>query len=961
MAIFNYAHKEITAKIVYYGAALCGKTTNLRYIYNNVDNNKRNDLISLETEGDRTLFFDLLPLEIGKVKGFTLRLQLYTVPGQVYYNATRKLVLNGTDGVVFVADSQNSRLEANAESLENLIENLSEQDIKLSDIPWMLQINKRDLPNISPVGKLLQALDFSKYDVPYTKAVAPEGIGVFETLKMISKMVVRDLEKKLVMPNQKPEKEAGSSLLSRIQSAQKQSEMEKTEKPEPVQEEVNLPDVDFIDDDEEDALIQTDGVEIQNPVESDDISESHRENDEFVPLSTSIEEEDELSNENMVSSGETEEDFSDFDELTKGFAAAEEESNDIPEPNMDFSQEESAEFETQTNPFDTSFPDDEPIVEDEETPELDNGFETNAGALAPEIEEESTESESTGKELTTGGYEIPPDLINIIPPDIVAKFNVVPLQKQGRVLTVAMTNPNDIFVIDDIRFLTGLDIKPVLGTFSSIKKTIDKYYKNLTVSEPGMKGDLSQVSDSSVVDFDNFDADKELAEMEENIGDLDSESLSGDEDELPDYIENENFNDIMTDISETIELDESESESQYIYSEVRSDDAPIVKIINAILVKAFKEKASDIHFEPYEKEFRVRFRSDGKLRTVQKLPLNIKAPIASRIKIMANLDISERRVPQDGRIKLKIGGNAIDFRTSVLPTLFGEKVVLRLLDMSNLALDLTKLGFEEKALNDFMSAINLPFGIILVTGPTGSGKSTTLYSSLALLNDEDVNIMTAEDPVEFNFGGINQVQVNEGVGLTFASALRSFLRQDPDIILVGETRDLETAEIAIQAALTGHLVLSTLHTNDAPATINRLLNMGVKDYLIAAAVKLVCAQRLAKRICSNCKTEKEKTEKDIELLLSAGATEEEAHEATLYYGKGCEKCNGTGLKGRTALYEVMPVNEDTIGELILKGASTNEIRKKAREEGMLTLREVGLKKVLRGEITLEEVFRITMQ
>ena len=389
---------------------------------------------------------------------------------------------------------------------------------------------------------------------------------------------------------------------------------------------------------------------------------------------------------------------------------------------------------------------------------------------------------------------------------------------------------------------------------------------------------------------------------------------------------------------------------------IKDVEAPIIKLVNGILVNGIKSGASDIHVEPYENSLRVRYRVDGVMYTVMNLPTKIRAALTSRLKIMSKLDIAERRLPQDGRIKLKLGKKRdIDFRVSVLPTLFGEKTVLRILDKSNLQVDLTKLGFEQSALDDFLEALNKPFGMILVTGPTGSGKTTTLYSALHYLNKPDTNIMTAEDPVEFNFMGINQVHVREDIGLTFASALRSFLRQDPDIIMVGEIRDFETAEIGVKAALTGHLVLSTLHTNDAPSTVSRLLNMGIEPFLVSSAVVLILAQRLARKICQQCK-DVEKV--PVVALVKLGFSEEEADKITCYKGKGCPACNNTGYKGRIALYEVMPV-KDELKELILEGASSAELKKTAIRLGMKSLRMSGLTKVADGVTTIDEVLRVS--
>ena len=381
----------------------------------------------------------------------------------------------------------------------------------------------------------------------------------------------------------------------------------------------------------------------------------------------------------------------------------------------------------------------------------------------------------------------------------------------------------------------------------------------------------------------------------------------------------------------------------------------MVKLANMILVEAVTRNASDIHIEPYEKSFRVRYRVDGSLYEVMAPPKKLQRALTSRMKIMADLDIAERRLPQDGRIKLRLKDKEVDLRVSTLPCLFGEKIVMRLLDKSNLTLDLTKLGFETKALQDFMKAISSPYGMVLVTGPTGSGKTTSLYSALSYVNNIDVNIMTAEDPVEYNLVGINQVQMKDEIGLNFAAALRSFLRQDPDIIMVGEIRDYETAEIGVKAALTGHLVLSTLHTNDAPSTINRLLNMGIEPFLVSSSVILILAQRLVRRICKDCK---EPDKVPVQTLVRAGMPEEQAKNITCYKGKGCQTCSDTGYKGRIALYEVMPIGEE-VRELILQGASSDEIKKRAMDAGMQTLRKSGLVKIADGVTTIEEVVEST--
>jgi len=406
-----------------------------------------------------------------------------------------------------------------------------------------------------------------------------------------------------------------------------------------------------------------------------------------------------------------------------------------------------------------------------------------------------------------------------------------------------------------------------------------------------------------------------------------------------------------------VEVVSDEEDVDLTSLERATEDAPVVRLVNLILTDAIKKKASDIHIEPYEKSFRVRYRIDGVLYEVMKPPLRLKNAITSRIKILAELDIAERRLPQDGRIKIKMGGgNDMDYRVSVLPTLFGEKIVLRLLDKSNLQLDMTKLGYEPQALAWFKEAIHKPFGMVLVTGPTGSGKTVSLYSALSELNKTTENISTAEDPVEFNFAGINQVQVKEDIGLTFAAALRSFLRQDPDIIMIGEIRDYETAEIGVKAALTGHLVLSTLHTNDAPSTINRLLNMGVEPFLVASAVNLITAQRLGRRICQECKVVEEIP---VKALIQAGVPESEAHEYVCYRGTGCPKCNGTGYKGRVGFYQVMPLFEE-IREMILNGANTAEIKRESMRLGVKTMRQAALTKLKEGVTSMEEVLRITV-
>jgi type IV pilus assembly protein PilB len=463
-----------------------------------------------------------------------------------------------------------------------------------------------------------------------------------------------------------------------------------------------------------------------------------------------------------------------------------------------------------------------------------------------------------------------------------------------------MVDPSNIFILDDIKFLTGYRVEPLIASEKSILNTIDAYYG------------------TTMTGLENL--------------------LSGCDTEGVEYLEDEEDADISL-------------------LQHQSEEAPVIKLVNAILTDAISKNSSDIHIEPYEKSFRVRFRIDGRLYEIMKPPLKLKNAITSRIKIMSNLDIAERRLPQDGRIKLKLAkGREMDYRVSVLPTLFGEKIVLRLLDKSNLQLDMTKLGFGKDQLKDFQDSIYKPFGMVLVTGPTGSGKTTTLYSALSELNKTTENISTAEDPVEFNLEGINQVQMHEDIGLTFASALRSFLRQDPDIILVGEIRDFETAEIAIKAALTGHLVLSTLHTNDAPSTVNRLLNMGVESFLVSSSVNLIVAQRLARKVCQECKEPVEISAIELEKL---GVLPEEYNGVTFYKGKGCDACSGTGCKGRIALYEVMPMTE-SLRELVLQGASSTEIKREAINLGMNTLRRSGINKMLLGEIAYEEVLKVTV-
>src|SRR5438105_7033531 len=504
-------------------------------------------------------------------------------------------------------------------------------------------------------------------------------------------------------------------------------------------------------------------------------------------------------------------------------------------------------------------------------------------------------------------FEIDPGVVKLIPFETAKRYQILPLSRVGASLTIAMVDPTNVFAMDDIKFMTGFNIEPVVASEAAIMEGIEKAYAG------NQEDDLERVMASAT---DMGDADIELQSEEEEMG-----------------------------------MDQLEK---------AADEAPIVKLVNIILTDAVKRGASDIHVEPYEKEYRVRFRIDGMLQPIMSPPLKLKDAITSRIKIMAKLDISEKRLPQDGRIMLKmqIGGKKkqLDYRVSCLPTLWGEKIVMRLLDKENLRLDMTKLGFEPESLEKFEKAILKPYGMVLVTGPTGSGKTNTLYSAISRLNQPDTNIMTAEDPVEFQLSGVNQVQMKESIGLNFAAALRSFLRQDPNIILVGEIRDFETAEIAIKAALTGHLVLSTLHTNGAPETITRLMNMGIEPFLVATSVHLICAQRLVRRICKDCA---EVVDVPVPALIEEGYSPEEAKSVRIQKGKGCGTCNNTGYKGRTGLYEVMEV-DDEIRELVLVGASALELKKKAIERGMLTLRRSGLIKVAAGWTTLEEVARETI-
>lgn len=496
-------------------------------------------------------------------------------------------------------------------------------------------------------------------------------------------------------------------------------------------------------------------------------------------------------------------------------------------------------------------------------------------------------------------YEISRQAVKLIPVEIANKYQIIPIDKVGNTITLAMVDPLNIFAIDDVKFMTGCNVEPVVSAEVSIKNAIEKYY------------------DTGV-----------------------------------------SIKDVMKDVEESVvEIVEEEKAEEEDITKLKAQvkEAPVVKLVNLFITDAVKRGASDIHLEPYENDFRVRYRIDGVLYEVMSPPLQLKSAIISRIKIMAELDIAERRLPQDGRIKVRVGGRMIDLRVSTLPTLFGEKVVMRILDRSSLSLDLATLGFEKDEFEKFMKGITTPYGIILITGPTGSGKTTTLYAALHKINTTETNIMTAEDPVEYNLPGINQVQTKPEIGLTFASSLRAFLRQDPDIVMVGEIRDYETAEIAIKAALTGHLVLSTLHTNDAPSAVSRLLNMGVEPFLISSSLLMTVAQRLVRKICSHCK---ERVVLSPEVIERLGLSKEEVNATTFFKGRGCDDCSNTGYRGRTAIYEVMSVT-DPIRELILQKVPAGEIKEKARALGMRTLRENAIRKLKQGITTAEEVLRVT--
>ncbi len=508
--------------------------------------------------------------------------------------------------------------------------------------------------------------------------------------------------------------------------------------------------------------------------------------------------------------------------------------------------------------------------------------------------------------ITLSQLDIDPGILRLVPPQIAKKYEVLPVKRAANTLTLAMADPTNVFALDDVSFMTNLQVLPVVASQAAIRRAIERNYENQGAAITDVLTELAedQVSNVEVVDDD-----------EDSGGKVD-----------------------------VFELKES------------ADEAPVVKLVNMVLVDAIQKGASDIHWEPYEKAFRVRFRIDGVLHEMLTPPKRLESAIISRLKIMSSLDIAERRLPQDGRIKLRYHAREIDFRVSILPTIFGEKAVLRILDKDALQLDLTRLGFDPGALEHFEKVIRQPYGMVLITGPTGSGKTTTLYSAIHTINSPEHNIMTAEDPVEYNLKGVNQVQINDGIGRTFASALRAFLRQDPDVILVGETRDLETAQISIRAALTGHLVFSTLHTNDSPSTVARLIDMGIPPFLVASSLLLVMAQRLGRKVCKDCK---EPYEVDEDTLLPYGHVLTGVGRTQFYKGRGCATCSFTGMKGRVAIYEVMPVSQE-IRDLILKNAPVTDIRAMAQAQGMKTLRQAGLLKVLAGATTVDEVLRVTV-
>ena len=549
--------------------------------------------------------------------------------------------------------------------------------------------------------------------------------------------------------------------------------------------------------------------------------------------------------------------------------------------------------------------------------------------------------------IDLASFEIDPAVIKIVPGDVARKYGVIPVNKTGATLTIAMGDPTNVFAMDDIKFMTGYNVEPVVASEVALRKAIDRHYgtprsvvlrekTRSSLGHPPTEGSMEEVMASSAL------TDDDMAGI--GLGEINMDEITGVEAGADvDVLKGEEGEEI-----DLIDLAKS------------SESAPIIKLSNLILIEALKAGASDVHVEPYEKEFRVRFRVDGILHNIMALPMRTRDPLISRLKIMAKLDISEKRLPQDGRIKIRLRveerSRDLDLRVSTVPAQFGEKVVMRLLDKTQLQLDMTQLGFEAEPLRRFKDSIDRPYGIVLVTGPTGSGKTNTLYSAIAQLNDPTVNILTAEDPIEYNLSGINQVQMKEQIGLTFASALRSFLRQDPDIILVGEIRDFETAEIAVKAALTGHLVLSTLHTNDATSTISRLMNMGIEPFLVATSINAICSQRLVRRICTACT---EEVETPPQMLIQIGFAPDEIKALKIKRGRGCDRCGNSGYKGRVGLYEVLHFS-DEIREMILSGATTLELKRKAIEEGMVSLRSSGLQKIRGGVTTLEEVLRETV-
>ena len=550
--------------------------------------------------------------------------------------------------------------------------------------------------------------------------------------------------------------------------------------------------------------------------------------------------------------------------------------------------------------------------------------------------------------IDLGSFEIDAAVIKIVPGDVARKYGVLPVNKTGATLTIAMGDPTNVFAMDDIKFMTGYNVEPVVASEVALRRAIDRYYgtpRSIVLKDRGRAsapyalpegGSIEEVMASSALTADDMAA--------VGLGELNMDEIAG----------------VDTDADVDVLKGEEGEEIDLVNLAKSSESAPIIKLSNLILVEALKAGASDIHVEPYEKEFRVRFRIDGILHNIMALPIRTRDPLISRLKIMAKLDIAEKRLPQDGRIKIRLRveerSRDLDLRVSTVPAQFGEKVVMRLLDKTKLQLDMTQLGFEPEPLRRFKDAIDRPYGIVLVTGPTGSGKTNTLYSAIAQLNEPTVNILTAEDPIEYNLAGINQVQMKEQIGLTFASALRSFLRQDPDIILVGEIRDFETAEIAVKAALTGHLVLSTLHTNDAPSTISRLMNMGIEPFLVATSINAICSQRLVRRICAGCA---EDVETPPQMLIQVGFAPDEVKALKIKRGRGCERCGNSGYKGRIGLYEVL-LFSDEIREMVLSGATSIELKRKAIEEGMLSLRSSGLQKIRSGITSLEEVLRETV-